>query len=174
MSYKSLEKCISDLDFKGELFRIRKEVDPNLEMASIHLDEFAKDGKAILFEKVKGSKYKAVSNLFGTLNRSHFIFRKNLQIDKDLIELKTNPISVFKNPARFLNAALNGIYALPKKVRFRGFNEIQIEDLPQIKCWPKDGGAFITLPQVYTEDIDNPGIMKSNLGMYRIQLSGND
>jgi 4-hydroxy-3-polyprenylbenzoate decarboxylase len=174
MSYKSLEKCISDLDFKGKLLKIKKEVDPNLEMASIHLDEFAKDGKAILFEQVKGSKYKAVSNLFGTLNRSHFIFRKNLQIIKDLIELKTNPFSAFKNPARFLYAAFNGIYALPKKVRFRGFNEIQIEDLPQIKCWPKDGGSFITLPQVYTEDIDNPGIMNSNLGMYRIQLSGND
>ncbi|MEC7863772.1 MAG: UbiD family decarboxylase, partial [Bacteroidota bacterium] len=52
--------------------------------------------------------------------------------------------------------------------------EISISELPQIKCWPNDGGSFITLPQVYSEDIDNPGIMNSNLGMYRIQLSGND
>ena len=88
MSYKSLEKCISDLDFKGELLKIKRKVDPNLEIASIHLNEFDKGGKAILFEKVKGSKYKVVSNLFGTLNRSHFIFRKKLQIVKDLIELK--------------------------------------------------------------------------------------
>ena len=175
MSYKSLEKCISDLDFKGELLKIKKEVDPNLEMASIHLDEFAKDGKALFFENIKGSKYKAVSNLFGTLERSRFMFRDSLQIVKDLIDIKTNPVSALKNPSRYLFAALNGIYSIPLKVRFpRSFKEIQIEDLPQIKCWPKDGGAFITLPQVYTEDIDNPGIMNSNLGMYRVQLSGND
>ena len=62
-------------------------------MLHVHLNEFIKGGKAILFEKVKGSKYKVVSNLFGTLNRSHFIFRKKLQLVKDLIELKTNPIS---------------------------------------------------------------------------------
>jgi 4-hydroxy-3-polyprenylbenzoate decarboxylase len=46
--------------------------------------------------------------------------------------------------------------------------------VPQIVHWPQDGGAFVTLPQVYTEDVEEPGIMKSNLGMYRIQLSGND
>ena len=54
------------------------------------------------------------------------------------------------------------------------FSKGKISDLPQIKCWPKDGGPFITLPIVYTEDIENAGIMKSNLGMYRIQLAGND
>ncbi|MBC7586973.1 MAG: UbiD family decarboxylase, partial [Chitinophagaceae bacterium] len=52
--------------------------------------------------------------------------------------------------------------------------QIKISDLPLIQHWPMDGGAFVTLPQVYTEDIDAPGIMKSNLGMYRIQLTGND
>ena len=102
------------------------------------------------------------------------MFRDSLEIVKQLVDLKTNPISAIKNPIKSLFTALNGIYALPKKVRFREFNEIQIEDLPQIKCWEKDGGAFITLPQVYSEDPDNPGIMNSNLGMYRIQLSGND
>src|SRR5206468_8855720 len=45
--------------------------------------------------------------------------------------------------------------------------------LPQLKCWPADGGAFVTLPQVYTEDPDRPGWRHSNLGMYRVQLSGN-
>jgi 4-hydroxy-3-polyprenylbenzoate decarboxylase len=53
-------------------------------------------------------------------------------------------------------------------------NEISISDLPLIQHWPMDGGAFVTLPQVYTEDIDQPGIMNANLGMYRIQLSGNE
>ena len=55
----------------------------------------------------------------------------------------------------------------------KNFEEISINDLPKIKSWKEDGGAFITLPQVYSEDIDNPGILNSNLGMYRIQLTGN-
>jgi 4-hydroxy-3-polyprenylbenzoate decarboxylase len=174
MSYKSLSQCLSDLDNNGELKRIVKESNPDLDMASTHLDEFANDCKVILFENVKGSKYKVVSNLFGSLDRSRFMFRDSLQIVKDLIEIKTNPISAFKNPIQSFFTLLNGIYAFPKKVRFKHFNEINIEDLPQIKCWKDDGGPFITLPQVYSEDIDNPGIMNSNLGMYRIQLSGNN
>ena len=175
MAYKSLQQCISSLEKKGERFRITKETNPDLEMPSIHLEEFAKAGKAILFEKVKGSKFRAASNLFGTLERSKFMFRDSLEKVKQLIELKTNPISAFKNPAKAISTALYGIYSIPKKVRFpRSFKEIQIEDIPQLKCWQKDGGAFIPLPQVYSEDVENPGIMNSNLGMYRIQLSGND
>ena len=174
MAYKSLQQCVSDLDKEGELKRISTESNPDLEMASIHLDEFAKNGKAILFEDVKGSQYKAVSNLFGSVARSKFIFRDSLQIVKDLIQIKTNPSVILNNIPRFIFALLNGIYAIPKKVRFKNFKEIKIENLPQIKCWKNDGGAFVTLPQVYSEDIDNPGIMHSNLGMYRIQLSGNE
>jgi len=175
MAYRTLQQCISDLNKKGELKIISKQVNPDLEMASIHLDEFAKGGKAILFENIKGSKFRAASNLFGTLERSKFMFRDSLKIVKKLIDLKTNPASVLKNPADTLFTVLNGIYALPIKVRFpRKFKEIQIEDLPQVKCWKEDGGSFITLPQVYSEDVDNPGIMNSNLGMYRVQLSGND
>ena len=52
MAYKSLQQCISKLDKRGELLRINKEIDPNLEMASLHLDEFAKAGKAIIFENI--------------------------------------------------------------------------------------------------------------------------
>ena len=175
MAYRTLQQCISDLNKKGELKIISKQVNPDLEMASIHLDEFAIAGKAILFENIKGSKFRAASNLFGTLERSKFMFRDSLKIVKKLIDLKTNPASVLKNPADALFTVLNGIYALPIKVRFpRKFKEIQIEDLPQVKCWKEDGGSFITLPQVYSEDVDNPGIMNSNLGMYRVQLSGND
>mgnify|MGYP000104224053 CR=1 FL=1 len=174
MSYKSLQECITDLDRKAEIKIITDEVNPDLDMASLHLNEFEKGGKAIFFENIKGSNYKAVSNLFGTLDRSRFMFRDSLEIVKQLIELKTNPISALKTPFKSLFTALNGIYSIPKKVRFKGFKEIQIKDLPQIKCWQKDGGAFITLPQVYSEDPENPGILNSNLGMYRIQLSGNE
>ncbi|MBT6699485.1 MAG: UbiD family decarboxylase [Flavobacteriales bacterium] len=175
MSYKSLQECITDLDKKGEIKIISDEVNPDLDMASLHLNEFEKGGKAILFENIKGSNYKAVSNLFGTLERSRFMFCDSLEIVKQLIELKTNPISALKTPVKSLFTALNGIYSIPKKVSLpRSFKEVKIEDLPQIKCWEKDGGAFITLPQVYSEDPENPGILNSNLGMYRIQLSGNE
>jgi len=174
MTYRSLHKCISDLEKKGQIRNVYEEMNPDLDMATMHLDEFANGGKAILFENIKGSKYKAVSNLFGTLERSKFMFRDTLQIVKELINIKNNPISAFKNPVKALSTVLNGIYALPKKVRFKGFKEIRIDEIPQIKCWKDDGGAFITLPQVYSEDPDNPSIMNSNLGMYRIQLSGND
>ena len=174
MGYKSLNKCLADLDSNNELKKVHKESDPNLEMASIHLDEFSNDGKAILFENVLNCNYKAVSNLFGSLSRSRFMFRDSLKIVKDLIAIKTNPLSALKNPFHTIFAALHAIYAIPQKVRFKGFKEVRIEDLPQLKCWKEDGGAFITLPQVYSEDIDNPGILNSNLGMYRIQLSGNN
>ena len=174
MGYKSLKACISDLNSVNELKKIKEEINPELEMASIHLEEFANGGKAILFENIKNCNYRAVSNIFGTFSRSRYIFRDSLRIVKDLIAIKTNPIGAFKNLPRTIFAVLNGIYALPKKVRFQGFEEITIKDLPQIKCWKNDGGSFITLPQVYSEDINNPGILNSNLGMYRIQLTGND
>ncbi len=175
MAYKSLQHCITDLDKQGKLLKITKATDPNLEMATVHLDEFEKAGKALLFENVKGSKFRTASNLFGNMERSKFMFRDTLEKVKQLIALKTNPAAALKNPAKTIFTALHAIYAIPLKVRFpRSFQEIQIEDIPQVKCWKDDGGAFITLPQVYSEDIDNPGIMGANLGMYRVQLSGND
>ena len=103
------------------------------------------------------------------------MFRDSLQIVKDLIDIKTNPISVLKNPIKSFFTIINGIYSIPQKVCFpRSFKEIKIDEIPQIKCWKDDGGAFVTLPQVYSEDPENPGILNSNLGMYGIQLSGND
>ena len=175
MSYKSLQECISDLQNNGDVRIISEQVDPNLDIASIHLDEFKNGKKTLLFENVKGTKYRSVSNLFGTLDRGKFIFRNTIEVVKDLIELKLNPANAFKNPIKSFFTILNGIYSIPKKVSFpKSFKEIQIKDLPQIKCWEKDGGSFITLPQVYSEDIESPGVLNSNLGMYRIQLSGND
>jgi 4-hydroxy-3-polyprenylbenzoate decarboxylase len=175
MGYSSLLECIKDLEENGHLIRIKEEVDPNLEMATYHLNEFKKQGKALLFENVKGSKYPAVSNLYGTLERSNFIFRDSIDKVKKLINLKIDPLDGFKNPLASLQSAFYALNALPKKVSLpKYFEEIAISDLPQIKCWPDDGGAFITLPQVFSEDITRPGIMNSNLGMYRIQISGND
>ncbi|HPH87745.1 MAG TPA: UbiD family decarboxylase [Chitinophagales bacterium] len=174
MAYKSLQECIDDLDKSGQLIRIKEEVDPYLEMAAIHLRIFEAKGKAILFEKVKGSRYQAVSNLFGTTTRSQYLFRDTLPNVKKMIALKSDPMSAIKNPIQNIGVALAAWKALPKKVSSHSFEKINISDLPQIQCWEKDGGAFVTLPIVYSEDADKPGAMHSNLGMYRIQLSGND
>lgn len=176
MSYKNLNECIIDLEKNGRLIRVPEEVDPTLEMAAIHLKIFEKGGPAILFENVKGSKYKAVSNLFGTIERSKFMFRDTFEKVQKMVELRNNPIAALKSPLKFASTGIAAIKALPKKSSFSsaGFKEINISDLPLIKHWPMDGGAFVTLPQVYSEDSDKPGVMNSNLGMYRIQLNGNN
>ena len=175
MAYQSLNDCILDLEKNGHLIRIKEEVDPYLEMAAIHLKQFEKGAQAVLFENIKGCKYKAVSNLFGTIERSKFMFRDTFEPVKNMVALRNNPMAAIKKPWRYLGLAISAIKALPKKGAFKtaGFEEIQISDLPLIHHWPMDGGAFITLPQVYSEDIDKPGVMNSNLGMYRIQLNGN-
>jgi 4-hydroxy-3-polyprenylbenzoate decarboxylase len=177
MAYPSLEACLLDLEKNGHLVRIREEVDPYLEMAAIHLRVYEAGGPALLFENVKGSRFRAASNIFGTLPRSRFVFKDTLQLVQQLIEIKINPIKALRHPIQNFNAGLAGLKALPLKNPFGKpvlEQQIQISDLPQIHHWPGDGGAFVTLPQVYTEDIDHPGIMQANLGMYRIQLSGND
>ncbi|MEY3507745.1 MAG: hypothetical protein RIR44_977 [Bacteroidota bacterium] len=177
MSYPSLEACLLDLEKAGHLVRIKEEVDPNLEMAAIHLRVYEMGGPAILYENVKGSKFRAVSNLFGTLERSKYIFRHSLDSVKKLIQLRNNPIDALKHPLDNFTAGLAAIKALPLKNPINKpvkYQEINISDLPLVKHWKNDGGAFVTLPQVYTEDIDKPGIFNANLGMYRIQLTGND
>jgi 4-hydroxy-3-polyprenylbenzoate decarboxylase len=177
MGYPNLQACITDLEKHGHLIRIKEEVDPHLQMAAIHLRVFEHAGPAILFEKVKGSKFPAVSNLFGTLERSKFIFRDSLDKVKTLVELKSDPLKAVKHPLKYANVALTALSALPMKIgkgNINNFSKCNISDLPQIVNWPKDGGPFVTMPQVYTEDSDNPGIMNANLGMYRIQMAGND
>ena len=174
MAYSSLEECLLDLENNDHLVRIKEEVDPHLEMAAIHLRVYDAKGPALLFENVKGSKYRAASNIFGTLDRSKFIFRETLELVQKLIALKGDPMKALKQPFQNISTGLAAFKALPKKQSSFSFDKIKVSDLPLIKHWPMDGGAFVTLPQVYTEDADKPGIMQSNLGMYRIQLSGND
>jgi 4-hydroxy-3-polyprenylbenzoate decarboxylase len=177
MAYSSLESCLIDLEKNGQLIRIKEEVDPYLEMASIHLRVHEAGGPALLFERVKGSPFRAASNIFGTLERSRFIFRDSIETVEQLIEFKNNPAKALKNPFSLISTGLSAIKAIPLKNPISKpvlHQSIEIADLPQIQHWKMDGGAFVTLPQVYTEDIDAPGIMNANLGMYRIQLSGND
>lgn len=175
--YKSLRDCLNDLEKHDHLIRVKEEVDPNLEMAAIHLRVHEAGGPALLFENVKGTEFQCASNIFGTLDRSKFIFRDTLSKIQTLIEIKNNPLLALKKPFKYANVSLTALSALPLKNPISKpvlFKETTIDKLPLIKHWPMDGGAFVTLPQVYSEDIDKPGIMNANLGMYRIQLNGND
>lgn len=176
MGYKNLAECVADLENHGHLVRIKEEVDPYLEMAAIHLRVYEKQGPALLFENIKGSKFPAVSNLFGTLERSKFMFRDSLPKVEELVSLRSDPMKALKNPFKYAGTGLTALSALPlKQSLFKNtFEKTTISALPQIVNWPMDGGPFVTMPQVFTEDIDKPGIMNSNLGMYRIQLGGND
>jgi len=178
MSYKSLRHCVNDLERTGQLVRIKAELDPDLEIAEIHRRVYDADGPALLFERVKGSPFQAVSNLYGTIERTEYIFRDTIKHVQKVIELKADPTNFFKKPTRYLGTPFTALKALPMRRRMRvpvAYGETTIDQLPQIKSWPMDGGAFVTLPQVYTEDPEKSGVMgASNLGMYRIQLSGND
>jgi len=175
--YSSLTEVIKDLDRQGMLLRISREVDPDLEAGEIHRQVYDKQGPAILFEKIKGSPFPALSNLYGTFDRTEYLFRKTLPKIKKVIELKADPSRMLRQPLRYLTTPLTALLALPMRSVFRApvtYGQTTIDKLPLIKSWPMDGGAFITLPQVFTlpPGEDNP--MRSNLGMYRIQLNGND
>lgn len=175
MGYKSLADCVADLEKHGHLIRIKEEVDPYLEMAAIHLRVYEQKGPALYFEKVKGSAFPAVSNLFGTLERAKFMFRDSLPKVEQLVNLRSDPMKALKNPLKIPSIGFTALTALPLKQTFKTvFSKTTISALPQIVNWPMDGGPFVTMPQVYTEDVDKPGILNANLGMYRIQLAGND
>lgn len=176
MGYRSLQACVRDLERHGHLVRIKEEMDPNLEMAEIQRRVYEAQGPAILFERVKGSPFPAVCNLYGTMDRCHFMFRDTIERVKKVIALKADPSAFFKNPFGYFDLPKAGLNALPK--RFWGGAPVMeaqttIDQLPQIKSWPMDGGPFVTLPQVYTEDPYKPKPMQSNIGMYRVQLGGN-
>ncbi len=174
MGYRTLRQCVNDLEQAGHLVRVKDEVEASLEIAEIHRRVQASGGPAVLFEHVKGCQFPMVSNLFGTIDRARFMFRDTLDAVRRLIELKIEPLEFARRPMRYLWTPFAALRMRPKRRR-RGAvqtNEISIDQLPQLKSWPDDGGAFITLPQVYTEDVESPGLHHSNLGMYRIQLSG--
>jgi 4-hydroxy-3-polyprenylbenzoate decarboxylase len=175
MGYPSLRACIADLERTRQLVRIEQEIDANLEAAEIHRRVNQAGGPAIYFARVKGCRFPMVSNLFGTLDRARFLFRDTLETVRRLVELKVDPSAFWKRPLRY--RSVPGILwkTRPKWVRNGPIFDARttVHELPQLVCWPRDGGAFITLPQVYTEDADRPGWRHSNLGMYRAQLSGN-
>ncbi len=175
MGYRSLGECVRDLEAAGQLVVIDREVDPHLEIAAVQRRVYQAGGPALLFRQTKGTAFPVVGNLFGTVDRAKFLFRDTLETVRRLVELKVEPGILGKNPWRYRGVPRALWRMLPRRVRSGPIlaHQITVGELPQIQCWPMDGGPFITLPQVYTEHPDHPGLGKSNLGMYRVQLAGN-
>ena len=140
--YQNMWDVVRDLEKNNMLIRIKTSVDPDLEMAEIHRQIYDKQGPAILFEKVKGSPFPALSNLYGTIDRTDFLFRKTIPKIKKVIQLKADPSVFLKNPLKFLSAPLTALLALPMRSYFGSpsmYARTTIDQLPMIKSWPMDG-----------------------------------
>jgi 4-hydroxy-3-polyprenylbenzoate decarboxylase len=167
---------VADLEREGRLIRINEELSPELEIGSVQRRVYQAGGPALLFTRVKGCAFPMLGNLFGTLERTRYIFRDTLDAVERLVQLKVDPKSLIREPNALLSTLPAAWHLLPKRVR-RGAildQRTELRLLPQLKSWPDDGGAFVTLPQVYSESALNPGFRHSNLGMYRVQISGGE
>ncbi len=177
MGYESLQAAVRDLERREMLVRIKTELDPDLEIAQVHRRVQQAGGPALLFERVKGSPFPALSNLYGTFERTEFVFRRTLEKVRDVVALKSDPTQALRHPLRYAKAPFTALTALPQRIapwRSPVFQYSTTPDkLPRIKSWPMDGGPFVTLPQVFSLDPETPSLMKSNLGMYRVQMAGN-
>jgi 4-hydroxy-3-polyprenylbenzoate decarboxylase len=175
MGYRNLQECVADLERQGMLLRIETPLDPRLEIGAVQRRVYQSGGPALLFTNPLNCSFPLLGNLFGTLERTRFIFRDTLADIRRLVDLKINPFSALKHPLDALKAPFAAINLLPKTVSAAPVLECRtsLSQLPQLVSWPMDGGAFITLPQVYSESPSRPGYAGSNLGMYRVQISGN-
>ncbi|MEW6053799.1 MAG: menaquinone biosynthesis decarboxylase [Nitrospirota bacterium] len=176
MIFQDLKEFIAFLEDKKELVRIKAEVDPVLEVTEITDRISKKGGPALLFENVKGSRMPIVINLFGSYQRMSWA----LGVD-DFGKINQRFASLLKGEIdlnmREKLEALYGLYKLsaskPKEIKRAPAQEIVKEkdfslfEYPVLKCWPGDGGRFITLPLVITKDQESG---KQNVGMYRMQV----
>jgi 4-hydroxy-3-polyprenylbenzoate decarboxylase len=175
MGFRSLAACAAALRAEGQLVEVDHPVDPHLEIAEIQRRLFRAGGPAVLFTQPRGSAFPVLVNLYGTKRRVERIFADTLDRVKRLVELKVDPAAALQKPWRYWRAPLDALTMLPRTVRSGPVlaRNIPLSRLPQVVAWPGDGGAFVTLPAVYSEDPAQPGTARSNLGMYRVQLSGN-
>ena len=176
MGYRNLRECVDDLAANGGLVRITCEVDPDLEVGAIQRRVYQAGGPALLFTRVKGCSFPMLGNLFGTLERTRFLFRDTLDDIRRLVQLKINPAHCSEGSSRLSVVQFRLRYELFPRAVSNGpvlSCTTTIDQLPQLRSWPSDGGPFITLPQVYSESVTRPGWRHSNLGMYRVQLGGN-
>ena len=169
---KDLRAFISILEAESELIRIDTEVDPYLEIAEIHRRVIAKNGPALLFTNVRGSRFPVVTNLFGSARRMELAFgRRPQKFVEDLVRLAESGLPPLKELWGMRGMAGQALKIGTRTVRkgpiLEGcFSPPKLSELPMLTSWKTDGGAFVTLPLVYTEHPDGRG---HNLGMYRVQ-----
>jgi menaquinone biosynthesis decarboxylase len=172
-NFSDIQEFIAYLESIGDLKRIKAEVDPILEITEISSRVIREKGPALIFENVKGSAFPLAINLFGTEERVELALgRKPREVGEELVFLfeKMNPLSL-KSFFSILPKAMKILSMRTKNVE-RGIvqdveEEPDLDRLPIIKCWPKDGGRFITLGLVLTQD---PVTRRRNLGIYRLQI----
>ncbi len=171
----SLQDFISLLESKNQLVRIHEEIDPVLEIAEISDRVMKKGGPALLFENVKGSRFPVLINAYGSYQRMSWALGvEDMEEHASRLRnlLKTHPPQSFWDKLKIVPKLLEVAKSLPKEVSKAPCQEVVMEEvdlnqLPILKCWPKDGGKFITLPMVITKDPDT-GIR--NVGLYRMQV----
>jgi len=175
MFHRNTRQVVDDLRANGRLIEVTEPLSTHLEIAEIQRRVYARGGPAILFTNPIGSSYPMVSNLFGSLDQARFLFRRTIDRVRRAIELKIDPNQFFMRPWRYASAPWTAWTMLPRAVRHGAVqrNETTIDRLPKMVSWPDDGGPFVTLPQVLSQSASK-SLMQCNLGMYRIQLSGND
>lgn len=179
MAFYDLREFINALESRGMLKRIKTPVDCNLEITEI-TDRVSKmEGKknvALLFENVKGYDMPVLMNAFGSMERLALAFGVNdiEEISNELREILRLPYISLQNKMDLIHIIPTAKRAInfPKYVKKAPCQEVVITDnptldkFPILKCWPQDGGPFITLPLVFTR---NPKTGKRNVGMYRLQ-----
>jgi UbiD family decarboxylase len=174
--HSNLRSFLETLRRENELVEINAEVDPCLELAEIHRRVIARGGGALLFKRVKGSRYPVITNLFGTPRRIELAFgRKPENLVKQMVHaaeslLPPRPRELWRarNLAfEFLKLGTSQISRVRSAPILETIDEpARLDELPVLTTWQEDGGAFFTLPLVYTE---HPATKKHNLGMYRMQ-----
>ncbi|MHB8709029.1 MAG: UbiD family decarboxylase [Desulfuromonadales bacterium] len=175
MGYRNLQQTVIDLERTGQLRRIDVELDPDLEVGAVQRRVYRHGGPALLFTRVKGSVFPLLGNLFGTLERARYLFRDTLEAIQTLAIAKGDPAALLRRPGKALALTPHLWHLRPQQVAGGPLlnHTTTLDNLPRQVSWPQDGGPFITLPQVYSEHPQYPGWRHSNLGMYRVQLSGN-
>lgn len=172
--HPSLRTFLDLLTRENEIVTIKAEVDPYLELAEIHRRVIGEGGPALLFERVKGSRYPVVTNLFGTERRIDLAFgpkpealvRRMVHIAESILPPKFNELWQHRSVALdFLKLGTRNTSRSP--VTQVVDRPARLDQLPVLTTWQEDGGPFITLPLVYTE---NPVTKKHNLGVYRMQV----
>lgn len=172
--HRNLRTFLDLLKREKEITTIEAEVDPYLELAEVHRRVIDHGGPALLFKRVKGSQYPVVTNLFGTERRLDLAFGpKPEAIVRELVEVSASLLppragELWKHRGLGLDALRLGT----KNTNRSPVTEVRdhparLDELPVLTTWQEDGGPFITLPLVYTE---NPVTKKHNLGIYRLQV----